>query len=308
MSNGLIISSLNSALEGLDEQIEVAKTLLLLGNQSSHGPSLVINPNDEFSPRERSGDDTFVPIACSSKVPAPCHTQDVPHLPRQKSISRALSSCSTDLVPKTLFGSSTSSLDTVYEPVLPESCRVYHKPLFEMFDVNTMNNSLPSDVVSFHNRDSYYYGEIGYGYGGTFHEPRDMECNPYLMKMISYLSVLIPEYSFNSAMINRYSDWKKYIPHHCDDEESIDANSDILTVSLGSSRIMQFKNLQTGQILEAPVTHGTVVAMSKESQFKFSHSILQGEEGDPPQSNHPPRHGSSSARREQRATLPTAHR
>ena len=110
------------------------------------------------------------------------------------------------------------------------------------------------------------------------HEPKDMETNPYLMKLVSYLSVVMPDFKFNSALINRYTDSGKHIPHHSDNEDAIDPSSDILTVSLGASRIMEFKNLQTGKVLQAPVRHGTVISMSKESQFRYSHSILKGEE------------------------------
>ena len=78
------------------------------------------------------------------------------------------------------------------------------------------------------------------------HEPKDMETKPYLMKLVSYLSVVMPDFKFNSALINRYIDSGKHIPHHSNNEEAIDPSSDILTVFLGS-------------VLQATVHHSTVI-------------------------------------------------
>ena len=71
----------------------------------------------------------------------------------QKSLSRAQDTNCVGVSPTTLFHSDSSSAETVFEPSDIESCRVYHKPLFEMFNVDTMNSSLPSDVLSFSNRE-----------------------------------------------------------------------------------------------------------------------------------------------------------
>ena len=88
----------------------------------------------------------------------------------------------------------------------------------------------------FTNRSSAYYGPHPYCYGSTTHKPRDFSENSYLQKILNYAEVAYPTLKFNSDMINKYDSGKYHIPYHSDNEDDIEENSLILTISLGETR------------------------------------------------------------------------
>ena len=59
--------------------------------------------------------------------------------------------------------------------------------------------------------------------------------NIYLLHILSYVFIILPE-----------------------DEECIDSESDIVTISFGDTRTIQFKNKQTGLVEHFNMLHGNV--------------------------------------------------
>lgn len=116
-----------------------------------------------------------------------------------------------------------------------------------------------------------YYGVTFYTYSGITHEPRDITQNRYLCAIGSYLEIVLPEFQFNSAMVHKYIDGQAWMPYHSDDEEDIEENSEIVTVSLGETRLMQFKEKDSGVETNVTVSHGEMLLM--DSQYHFLHSI-----------------------------------
>ena len=126
---------------------------------------------------------------------------------------------------------------------------------------------------NFQNRQTAYYGESQYCYGGITHKSKSFEENPYLNKISSYLEVLLPNYKFNSALITKYIDGEAHIPPHGDTETEIVEGSDIVTVSLGDTRTMIFTNKAGEYVWSEKLQHGEIMLMSKESQYTFLHQI-----------------------------------
>ena len=120
-----------------------------------------------------------------------------------------------------------------------------------------------------------FYGDVPYRYGDTLHEPCPVPKNSYILTIIDQIKLMFPHYSFNSVLINQYDNGSNHIPMHADDEAQIKPDSEILTISLGESRIIRFcpKNSGMGSETSINLQHGDVFIMSAVSQKLFKHGI-----------------------------------
>ena len=130
-----------------------------------------------------------------------------------------------------------------------------------------------TDFIGYNNREVCYYGDFPYSYGNILHPPKPTSSNPYVESIANYLKIVLPHANFNSILITRYSDGYQNLPPHSDNEDCIVENSEIYSVSLGASREMSFKNLQTGIQSIITLEHGDLLTMTTESQHYFSHAI-----------------------------------
>ena len=105
--------------------------------------------------------------------------------------------------------------------------------------------------------------------------PQPFSENKYLQKILSYLEIVIPGVTYNSAMIHKYNCGDAYLPHHADDEDEIVENSQIITISLGESRFIEFKHANTGSVVCQKIKHGDIFIMNKLSQGLYTHSIVK---------------------------------
>ena len=183
---------------------------------------------------------------------------------------------------------SISSIDTIIRPPLLTSCQDNESVLtsevlvnpfskldgipFHLFTVSQLDAST-TGYLQLGSRSVAYYGEHPYSYGSVSHSPRPYSDNSYLLHILSYVQIVIPNVKFNSAMIHKYSDGNSVIPKHSDDEECIENGSDIITISFGDTRVMEFQNKQSGHIENVSMSHGEVLIMSKASQNYFTHAI-----------------------------------
>lgn len=182
-----------------------------------------------------------------------------------------------------------SSIDTIERP--PLSCTVNvskSSPIidnilvnpfskldnmpFQLFDVSKLEDTT-TDYLKLGSRSVAYYGDYPYTYSGISHSARPYSDNKYLLHILSYVQIVLPDIKFNSAMIHRYPNGNSIIPRHSDDEECIHSESNIVTISLGETRSMEFQNKQTGLIKHVDMLHGDVLIMSKESQKYYTHAI-----------------------------------
>ena len=92
--------------------------------------------------------------------------------------------------------------------------------------------------------------------------------------MYDFVRQHFPYLCVNSCLINYYPDKSCFIPDHCDDETSIVEDSFILTISIGSTRQMQFKDLSDNTLLcSVSLADGQILIFSKQSQNLFTHGV-----------------------------------
>ena len=123
-------------------------------------------------------------------------------------------------------------------------------------------------------RRAILFGDKPYGYGNVLHMPVSITENPYIHEMFKFILKLFPSFGLNSCLINYYPDPWSYMPDHSDNEHYIEPLSFIVTISLGSTRKIFFKNSMSGAPLASvAVVHGDILIFSKESQSRFTHGI-----------------------------------
>ena len=128
-----------------------------------------------------------------------------------------------------------------------------------------------------HNRSLCYYGEVGYSYDRVNHFPRSLpNSDNYLHLILSHLSNVLPDIKYNSILLTKYSNGSDCIGFHSDNEPEIEPDSDIVTISLGETRVAKFRGYEVGASLpeqSLKLDHGDVFIMSRDSQNFFQHSI-----------------------------------
>ena len=150
-------------------------------------------------------------------------------------------------------------------------CKLNDRP-FHLFSEIQLDLST-NGYLNLGSRSAAYYGQYPYTYSGITHASRPFTDNVYLMHVLSYIKIVMPDIVFNSAMIHRYNDGNSIIPHHSDNEACIENDSQIVTISLGETRDMEFKNKLSGTTKLVTLVHGEVFTMSKSSQHYYSHAI-----------------------------------
>ena len=172
-----------------------------------------------------------------------------------------------------------SSIDTISRPSISiksvpnvEPFTKYNGAPFHLFNVSHLKATTTFNMT-LGKRSVAYYGDYDYSYSGITHKAKDFGDNKYLLHILSYVQIVLPEYKFNSAMIHGYADGTYCIPHHSDNEDCIVYDSDIITISLGESREMEFRNKNNKETTTVELIHGEVLVMSKVSQETFTHAI-----------------------------------
>ena len=147
---------------------------------------------------------------------------------------------------------------------------------FELFTPDLLDADTDYDRT-FSNRKVAYYGDVPYKYAGGSHSPRDISTNPYLKQIVEHFKTLAPDqtHHYNSFMVTKYDKHTSSIPPHSDNEDSIDPESLIMTISLGASRPIIFRRKLAFGYGKGELTphHGSLYAMSRASQDMFDHSV-----------------------------------
>ena len=237
-------------------------------------------------------DDTFPP----SSNPKPTQSVIFPSWSDMSDISHISTDCDNDSCTKgdasiidknssinnQTFSCNSFSSDSLIVPSsdpIPSSslcCLPYEahdKQIFNMFELCKLEDST-SFTHFFNNRSASYYGLFPYQYGNTVHSPHDFAENTYLQKILNYVDVVYPTLKYNSAMIHKYECGEHFIPFHSDNEDDIENNSLILTISFGETRTLQFNEVGEGCWEDfVKLHHGDSLLMSKHSQRYFKHGI-----------------------------------
>ena len=78
----------------------------------------------------------------------------------------------------------------------------------------------------------------------------------------------------NNVLLNFYHTGTSKMGFHSDDITILDKNTGVVILSLGSSRIMRFKNKLTGQNVDQIIEPGSLIYLSRENQLNYKHSVL----------------------------------
>ncbi len=164
---------------------------------------------------------------------------------------------------------------TVAQPSLPGPV-TFLKFDFSEFDVQSVCRDVKFRKIG--QRQTAFFGKTEYRYGNIIHKPCDYPDNHLLGTIIDKISGQISDPTFNmdniTCLLTLYENGKSNIPMHSDNEPCIATTSDIVTVSLGASRKIQFCS-KVGRICtqDFDLNHGQVYSMSRHSQDFWEHSI-----------------------------------
>ena len=126
------------------------------------------------------------------------------------------------------------------------------------------------------NRLTAYFGDLPYRYGRIKHDARPYPQRSIFSTIFEKVQKVVPDFSPTNytCLINFYPSGNSQIRFHSDDEQQIQPDSSIITISLRSARTITFQN-QSGAINEAHIKlpHGSVFAMSRSSQATWKHCI-----------------------------------
>lgn len=154
----------------------------------------------------------------------------------------------------------------ILENIIPDSDQ-----LFKLIREQT-----PWDT-SMKSRKTYSYG-IPYNYSDISYE--DIPFPPYINGISNRIKEKIG-YLPNNCLINYYTGWDSKMGFHSDQVELLEDGTGIAIISLGSERIMRFKNKVDKSITEDIILRpNSLFYMDKEFQDKWLHAILPGKENE----------------------------
>lgn len=78
---------------------------------------------------------------------------------------------------------------------------------------------------------------------------------------------------FNSVLLNRYRDGNDSISWHTDAEPELGKNPVIASVNFGAERVFQLRHIKTGERLDIPLSHGSVLIMEDQLQHFWQHQV-----------------------------------
>jgi alkylated DNA repair dioxygenase AlkB len=118
-----------------------------------------------------------------------------------------------------------------------------------------------------------WYGDEGkmYSYSGISLSP--LPWTPDLLEIKKKVEE-ISNVRFNGALVNLYRNGKDSMGWHRDNEKELGQNPVIASVSLGATRAFRFRNINNKKhLIKLPLTHGSLLLMSGESQHYWEHDI-----------------------------------
>lgn len=111
---------------------------------------------------------------------------------------------------------------------------------------------------------AYNYSQIEYPY---------QEFLPELQNIIQKLKPVIG-FEANNCLINYYLDGKSKMGYHSDQTDILEKNTGIAIVSVGETRMLKFRNIQTPEeFVSYELTSGSLIYMTQEIQDFWQHAI-----------------------------------
>jgi alkylated DNA repair dioxygenase AlkB len=110
----------------------------------------------------------------------------------------------------------------------------------------------------------------GYHYSGQTAEAMALKLSMY--PMLAYVNDYYGA-NFNGILVNYYANGTDYISAHADDEEALDANAGVVTISHGAIRNMTFRQINTGKTRKYNLQPAQMMCMRGRTQAEFTHGI-----------------------------------
>lgn len=155
---------------------------------------------------------------------------------------------------------------------------------------NWMPPHLADRYFKYYLEQNWYVQLIGEAYGKKYLKPRLMyamgkmyfgdeetahgdEWDPATLALMNLASVQM-RFPFDSALLNFYRDGTDYIADHAD-REAVGANFTVVIISLGASRLFDFRKKADRKVKRTiTINHGDVIVMSGKSiQDNFLHGL-----------------------------------
>jgi alkylated DNA repair dioxygenase AlkB len=117
-------------------------------------------------------------------------------------------------------------------------------------------------------RKTAWYGDSDYVY---IYSNTIKQALPWIRELLKLKQIVenISNSKFNSCLLNLYHDGNEGIGWHSDDEKSIEDNSSIASVSLGTDRKFSFKHKQSNKTISVSLEHGSLLLMKGTTQKKL---------------------------------------
>ena len=155
----------------------------------------------------------------------------------------------------------------------------------EKYIIETLEQA---SFVSEGNRGVLQFGEH-YKYMGSRTKPKD--CPESLKKLMDKINQEFSKshqdrryhYDINSCLVNRYESNMSVLPEHSDNEGDINPLSSIFTLSLGATRTVLFRDLQSNEEKPVSCKGKSMYRMTRHSQDFYKHQI----KAEPDQANGP---------------------
>jgi alkylated DNA repair dioxygenase AlkB len=117
-----------------------------------------------------------------------------------------------------------------------------------------------------------WYGDSDYLYTYSNITKQALAWTKELLELKEIVEKLT-ETKFNSCLLNLYHNGNEGIGWHSDNEESIEPNSTIASLSLGAQRKFSFKHKQTKQTISLVLEHGSLLIMKDATQTYWLHNL-----------------------------------
>ena len=190
--------------------------------------------------------------------------------------------------------------EPAYNPTPPPATLISPEEPYKIYQEDFVNDEEESGILGFLTKclaDRKFATENGhsvlsfgakYSYVGAGSNQNPDEIPPIFTSMIQKLKEDPRiEGEPNSILVNHYPECKteetaSYLPFHCDDEAVITPGTDIITITLGSTREITFKSIHNPQeetvVLEP--AHKSMYVMSRSSQAWYKHGIERAAENE----------------------------
>lgn len=145
------------------------------------------------------------------------------------------------------------------------------------------NTDWHQDVYNFGGREvpapryTAYYGEGDYTYSGQ--RKSALPVNKPIARLLDKIESETED-RFNSILLNLYRDGRDSISFHADDEPELGKNPLVSSLSLGSTRYLDFKHNASGKIVSVPLRHGDYLVMGRTVQSEWKHGIKKSKTPD----------------------------